>query len=91
MNQTGFFWHERCFWHGAGNFAFLLPAGGEIQLTDALASRIGKAAFAGLKFSGQRYDCGSKIGFIKANMAFALQRPELRAELQKWLAEQISS
>ena len=66
-------------------------AGGEIQLTDALASRIGKAAFAGLKFSGQRYDCGSKIGFIKANMAFALQRPELRAELQKWLAEQISS
>ena len=66
-------------------------AGGEIQLTDALASRIGKVAFAGLKFSGQRYDCGSKIGFIKANMAFALQRPELRAELQKWLAEQISS
>ena len=66
-------------------------AGGEIQLTDALASRIGKVAFAGLKFSGQRYDCGSKIGFIKANMAFALQRPELRAELQKWLTEQICS
>ena len=66
-------------------------AGDEIQLTDALASRIGKVAFAGLKFSGQRYDCGSKIGFIKANMAFALQRPELRAELQKWLVEQTSS
>ena len=66
-------------------------AGGEIQLTDALASRIGKAAFSGLKFSGQRYDCGSKIGFIKANMAFALQRSELSAELRKWLAEQISS
>ena len=66
-------------------------AGGEIQLTDALASRIGKAAFTGLKFSGQRYDCGSKIGFIKANIAFALKRPELRAELQKWLLEQTSS
>ena len=49
-------------------------AGGEINLTDALASRIGKSAFTGLKFSGQRYDCGSKIGFIKANMAFALER-----------------
>ena len=31
MNQTGFFWHERCFWHGAGNFAFLLPAGGMVE------------------------------------------------------------
>ena len=52
-------------------------AGGEIQLTDALASRIGHAPFAGVKFSGQRFDCGSKLGFIKANMAFALQRDEL--------------
>ena len=31
MNQTGFFWHERCFWHGAGNFAFLLPAEGMVE------------------------------------------------------------
>ena len=66
-------------------------AGGEIQLTDALASRIGEAAFTGLKFSGRRYDCGSKIGFIKANMAFALERPELREELKKWLTDQITS
>ena len=64
-------------------------AGGEIQLTDALASRIGQAPFTGLKFSGQRFDCGSKLGFIKANMAFALQRDELGAELKQWLAEQI--
>ena len=64
-------------------------AGGEIQLTDALASRIGQAPFTGLKFSGQRFDCGSKLGFIKANMAFALQREELGAELKQWLAEQI--
>ncbi len=66
-------------------------AGGEIQLTDALASRISEAPFAGLRFSGHRYDCGSKIGFIKANLAFALERPELREELQKWLTEQLSS
>ena len=66
-------------------------AGGEIQLTDALASRIGHAPFAGVKFSGQRFDCGSKLGFIKANMAFALQRDELGAELRKWLAEQLGS
>ena len=66
-------------------------AGGEIQLTDALASRIGHAPFAGVKFSGQRFDCGSKLGFIKANMAFALQRDELGAELRKWLAEQLDS
>ena len=66
-------------------------AGGEIQLTDALAARIGHAPFAGVKFSGQRFDCGSKLGFIKANMAFALQREELGAELKRWLAEQMGS
>ena len=66
-------------------------AGGEIQLTDALAARIDHAPFAGVKFSGQRFDCGSKLGFIKANMAFALQREELGAELKRWLAEQMGS
>ena len=64
-------------------------AGGEIQLTDALASRIGHAPFTGLKFSGQRFDCGSKLGFIKANMAFALERDELGDELKRWLTEQV--
>ena len=66
-------------------------AGGEIQLTDALASRIGHAPFTGVKFSGQRFDCGSKLGFIKANIAFALQRDDLSADLKRWLADQISS
>lgn len=68
-----------------------LGAGGEVQLTDALASRIGAANFTGLRFSGKRFDCGSKIGFIKANVAFALEHPELHEELQQWLAEQMPS
>lgn len=63
-------------------------AGGEIQLTDALASRIGHAPFTGLKFSGQRFDCGSRLGFIKANIAFALQHKELGPHMKQWLSEQ---
>ena len=66
-------------------------AGGEIQLTDALAARIGHAPFTGVKFSGQRFDCGSKLGFIKANIAFALQHDTLGPDLKRWLAEQITS
>jgi len=47
-------------------------AGGEIQLTDALASTIGTIPFHGTRFDGKRFDCGSKLGFIEANLAFAL-------------------
>ncbi len=60
-------------------------AGGEIQLTDALAARIGHTPFHGLNFSGERFDCGSKIGFLKANIAFGLARDELQGELSQWL------
>ena len=63
-------------------------AGGEIQLTDALASRIGQVPFTGLKFSGERFDCGSKLGFIQANIAFALQRDDLGSRLRYWLSQQ---
>ena len=49
-------------------------AGGEIQLTDAMARMIGNAPFHGLRFEGQRFDCGDKIGFFEANIAFALAR-----------------
>lgn len=52
-------------------------AGGEIQLTDAMARTIGKVPFHGLRFEGERYDCGSKLGFIEANLAFALASDEL--------------
>ncbi len=58
----------------------------EVQLTDALACRIGKAPFKGLRFSGERFDCGSKIGFLQANIAFAMSRDDLAGRLQNWLA-----
>ena len=60
-------------------------AGGEVQLTDALAARIGQAPFHGFDFTGERFDCGSKIGFLKANIAFAMARDELQKELFSWL------
>ena len=67
-------------------------AGGEIQLTDALASMIGAMPFHGLRFEGKRFDCGTKIGFLNANVAFALSRDDLRddvAEMLRGLAADI--
>ena len=64
-------------------------AGGEIQLTDSLAARIPDVPFMGLRFSGERFDCGSKLGFLKANIAFARSRPELGTELDKWLTDTV--
>ena len=61
--------------------------GGEIQLTDSLARLIGGMPFHGLRFKGQRFDCGSKVGFLKASIAYALKRPELRDELTAFLKE----
>ena len=62
-------------------------AGGEIQLTDGMIALAGSQAFHGVRFDGRTYDCGSKIGFLAANLAFALERPELadalRAEAKK--------
>jgi hypothetical protein len=55
-------------------------AGGEIQLTDAMARMIGKQPFHGLTFDGVRYDCGDKAGFIQANIALALERPDIVVE-----------
>ena len=63
-------------------------SGGEIQLTDSLARRIGETPFSGLAFSGTRYDCGSKIGFLQANIAFALARDDLSTDLSSWLKAQ---
>lgn len=63
-------------------------AGGEIQLTDAIADEIdaGRDVF-GLRFRGKRYDCGSKAGFLQATVAFGLAREELHDELLKYLHE----
>ena len=52
-------------------------AGGEIQLTDAMARMIGTQPFHGLTFDGRRYDCGDKAGYIQANLALALQRDDI--------------
>ena len=61
-------------------------AGGEIQLTDAIAEEIrrDKNVF-GFRFRGQRFDCGSKAGFLQATVAFGLARDELREEFQQFL------
>jgi UTP--glucose-1-phosphate uridylyltransferase len=56
-------------------------AGGEIQLTDAMARTIGRVPFHGYRFEGHRFDCGNKSGFLEANVAFALDRPDLRADM----------
>jgi UTP--glucose-1-phosphate uridylyltransferase len=52
-------------------------AGGEIQLTDAMVKLMGSQAFHALEYDGVTYDCGDKLGLLRANIAFALNRPEL--------------
>lgn len=57
--------------------AFEKGAGGEIQLTDAMAKLIGSQPFHGLRFDGTRYDCGHRLGFLEANVAYALADSEI--------------
>lgn len=57
-------------------------AGGEIQLTDAMATMIGTQPFHAVTFDGARYDCGSKTGFVEATLAIALARPDMGAEVR---------
>jgi UTP--glucose-1-phosphate uridylyltransferase len=57
-------------------------AGGEIQLTDAMAQMIGNQPFHAVTFDGARYDCGSKTGYIEANLAVALSRPDMSDEVR---------
>ena len=57
-------------------------AGGEIQLTDAMAQMIGTQPFHAVTFDGARYDCGSKIGYLEANLAVALKRPDMADEVR---------
>ena len=57
-------------------------AGGEIQLTDAMAKMIGTQPFHAVTFDGNRYDCGSKVGFVEATLAIALARPDMGAEVR---------
>jgi len=60
-------------------------AGGEVQLTDGMARLIGKQPFHGLRYEGQRFDCGDKIGFLEAQIAYALKRPEMADAVRAFL------
>ena len=62
-------------------------AGGEVQLTDAMARMIGQVPFHGLRYEGERFDCGDKVGFLEAQIAFALQRPDLSAAVRTFLTK----
>jgi UTP--glucose-1-phosphate uridylyltransferase len=62
-------------------------AGGEIQLTDGIAGLLADEDVFAYEFEGTRYDCGTKLGYLKANLAFALKHPEVGAEFRKYLKE----
>ena len=62
-------------------------AGGEIQLTDALLRLLKMQPGYGFQFEGKTYDCGSKLGFLAANVAYALDRADLASPLRKELKE----
>ena len=66
-------------------------ASNEIQLTDAIANRISTSNCVGYKFSEERFDCGSKLGFIQANIRFSIERPDLKQKLKSWLKQEIVS
>lgn len=65
--------------------AHVRGAGGEIQLTDAMARLIGTVDFYGFRFAGTRFDCGDVAGHLEANIAFALQRADLREDVKERL------
>lgn len=62
-------------------------AGGEIQLTDALALQLQNETVQAYQFEGQRYDCGSKIGYLQATVEYALRREDLGEEFKEWLRQ----
>jgi UTP--glucose-1-phosphate uridylyltransferase len=64
-----------------------LGAGGEVQLTDGMAKLLGTQPFHGLRYEGRRFDCGDKIGYLEAQIAFALKRPELAPQVKEFLAK----
>ena len=61
--------------------------GGEIQLTDAIAALMQYEKVLAYRFKGKRYDCGSKLGYVKANVEYALRHAEIGADFKKFLAE----
>ena len=61
-------------------------SGGEIQLTDAIQALIGEERVLAYRFKGTRYDCGSKIGYLAATIAFGRKHPEIGEEFERMLA-----
>jgi UTP--glucose-1-phosphate uridylyltransferase len=59
--------------------------GGEIQLTDGIADLLKQETVLAYRFAGKRYDCGSKLGFMKANVEFALKHPEIALDFANYL------
>jgi UTP--glucose-1-phosphate uridylyltransferase len=66
-------------------------AGGEIQITDAMRTLMGRQPFHGIEFAGRVYDCGDKIGYLRATAALALANTELGAEAMAALSEEIAA
>ena len=66
-------------------------AGGEIQLTDAMIALAKTQPFYAVKFEGRSYDCGSKLGFLTANVAYALKRKDIAGELREELKQLLES
>ncbi len=66
-------------------------AGGEIQLTDAIARMLEEQTVLAYEFEGTRYDCGSKLGYLQANVEYALKHPECGAEFGAWLTQRVGS
>ena len=62
-------------------------AGGEVQLTDGMARLLGEVPFHGLRYEGRRFDCGDKVGFLEAQIAFSLKRPDLGPAVRKFLTK----
>jgi UTP--glucose-1-phosphate uridylyltransferase len=70
-----------------GHLARLQPgAGGELQLTDGIASLLTQARVLAYRFAGTRYDCGNKLGYLQATIALGRKHPETGAEFESWLA-----
>ena len=66
-------------------------SGGEIQITDAMIRLMQRQPFHGLKFTGTTYDCGDKLGFLAANVAYALERADLGPAFRQVLQEIVAS
>jgi UTP--glucose-1-phosphate uridylyltransferase len=66
-------------------------AGGEIQLTDAIAALLAQEQVLAYRYKGQRFDCGSKLGLLKATVEFALRHPEVSAQFEAYLRERFAA